>query len=168
MKRVLAFLFALILLTGCASRQDSPATIPTGTTPEPFYNKLELTEAFLSNIDDNSSLQEMLDAFILCCQAPTKTFADVYVYTVSSYEMDGQSYLHLMVVRQFMVDSYAFCLEIGFGASYLMDDDVKNLHEDLYFEGNWEGFIEYVQSSDAFQILSTREIVSRGYGISSW
>lgn len=168
MKRLLALLFALILFTGCVRNQVPSTTIPTGTAPEPFYNKLELTEAFLSNIDDHSSLQEMLDAFVLCCQAPTKTFSDVYVYTVSSYEMDGTSYLHLMVARQFMVDTYAFCLEIGFGVSYLMDDDIKDLNEDLYFEGNWEDFIEYVQSSESFQVLSTREIVSRGYDISSW
>lgn len=168
MKKFIAFLlFISLLLAGCANKQEVPVTIAP-TTSEPFWNRLELTEVFMSNINEESSLDEMLDAFTMSCEAPTETLEDIYIYTVSSYEMDGESYLHLMVARQFMVPTSVFCLEIGFGATYKTDDEIKNLHEDVYFEGNWEDFIEYVQSSESYQKLLAREIFSRGYDISCW
>ena len=167
MKRMLCLLlFAAMLclnLSGCATLFAGSESMP-----EPTWEKMEVYQVLSENIDEDATLDEMLDAFYLMCQVPMEVTCDIYVYDVHAYEYEGQQYLHFMVCRQFEVRGYYEFLEIGFSVTFALDEDIADLHEDIRMEDGMQRFLQYIRESEAYQTLRAKPIQERNVGIDSW
>ena len=165
-QKICSFLLIVMLfinLSGCVVLSGG-----LGSMPEPTWEEMEVYQVLSENIDEDATLDEMLDAFYKMCEVPMEVTCDIYVYDVHSYEYEGQQYLHFMVCRQFETRDYYEFLDIGFSATFVLDEDIANLHEDIRMEDNLQGFMQYIQESKAYQTLLTKPIQQRNVGIDSW
>lgn len=167
MKQIFCLCVSVVILTmsltGC-----SLFYLPDVTYPPATWEELEAYQVLTANIPENASLEEMLDAFHQMCQVPMETTCDIYIYDVYAYEYEGQHYLHFMVSRQFELRGYYEFLDMGFSATFILDDDIAELYENKRIENDWDSLYQYIQDSTAYQTLLTKSITKRSVSIDSW
>lgn len=155
------FLMFLLFVTGCSTPSREAASFTR-------LEEMEIYRVLDANIDEESSLEEMLDAFSRMIQVPMDVSTDMYLLEIHPYEFEEKSYLAYTIVRQFELPSHADLIEIGFTAGYLLTEDIADFQETKFFEGDPEGFLQYITEHEYYKVLLTKEIVSRNVGISSW
>lgn len=160
---ILVFAISVLNLTGCTFFYHLPSVIP-----ETNWEELEVYQVLSSGIDDDATLEEMVNAFEAMCQVPMETTCDVYVYDVYSYEFEGNRYLHFMVSRQFQIPTYYEFLDCGFSATFILEDDIADLSESIHKEMPWKAFIQAVKDSASYNKLLDKPIYERNVSIFSW
>ena len=132
------------------------------------WEDLEVYKTLEAGISDEPTLPEMMDAFEAMCQVPMKTTCDIFVYDVYTYEYEGNKYLHFMVSRQFEIPTYYELLECGFSATYILDDEIADLSENIHAEISWQEFVKAVKTSQAYNALIDKQMYKFNVGIDSW
>lgn len=166
MKRLFLIFLSLSLivcLNGCFE-----VTLTDASLPEQNWEELDAYKALESGISDEPTLPEMMDAFEAMCQVPMETTCDIFVYDVHAYEYEGTKYLHFMVSRQFEISTYYEFLECGFSATYILEDDIAGLSENIHAEITWQQFVEAVKTSEAYSVLLDKPMYEYNVGIDSW
>ena len=102
----LLFLMFLLFVTGCSTPSREAASFTR-------LEEMEIYRVLDANIDEESSLEEMLDAFSRMIQVPMDVSTDMYLLEIHPYEFEEKSYLACTIVRQFELPSHADLIEIG-------------------------------------------------------
>ena len=167
MKRISAFILFLSILSasfvGC-----TPVAFNIPSETEIIYEDMEVYKVMTAGMTENSTLDEMLSAFSDMCQVPIDVSLDMYLLEVHQSTLDGKPSLYCTIVRQMEIPGHIDFIEIGFTVEYWLDDDLTGFDETKFFENDWEGFIEYIKTSEFYGILLTKDIVQRNVGIDSW
>ena len=122
---LLGLLLCLSFCTGC-SYTHLPSNFPVTA---PNCEEFEIYQALHADIQDDSSLPEMLDAFAAMCQIPMETTCDLYLLEVYTSDFDGKKTVTIKVSYQFEIPSYYEMLEVGFYASYDFDETIADFDE---------------------------------------
>ena len=96
------------------------------------------------------------------------TNTDLYLLQININEYEGQKFIDFGISHQFTVPEYYEFLEIGFTFSYPYEEGMDIFKETRFFEGNLEGFLEYVQNHDAYNLVKTRDVSDRNIGYGYW
>lgn len=162
---LLGLLLCLSFCAGC-----SYTHLPSNNFPvtAPNCEEFEIYQALRADIQDDSSLTEMLDAFAAMCQIPMETTCDLYLLEVYTSDFDGKKTVTIKVSYQFEIPSYYEMLEVGFYASYDFDETIADFDEIKFFENDWEGFISYVRDREIFKQLSQGKMIDNNVFAVVW
>lgn len=156
---LLLFLLLCGILCGCFYPSDISAAPSDYTYPN--YEDMEIYQSLRSAVTDDSTLEEMLNAFAEMCRIPVETTSEMFLYEVYSYEFDGQSYLMCHIVRQVdepHSDEYIqLCLDI----EYLLDEDLADFEETTWIEADAAEFLHHIRSGKIYETLTAKPIHQR-------
>lgn len=168
MKRSYLFLFLVcFMLSGCFF---APAEIEYSHPIEyvdACYENMEIYQFLSGSITEDSSLEEMLDAFSQMSEIPVDSTTDMYLYEVYSYSFEGADYLNCHIVRQVDEPGTDEYIQLHLDITYLYDDDMAGLQEVTWFERDSNGFIHHIQRGELYRILAVKPIYQRHVSISS-
>lgn len=168
-KRMISLLFAVIAVISCCA---GCALLPLSNfgviATAPNCEEFEIYKTLRSEIQDDSTLPDRLDAFEKMCAIPMETTCDLYLLEVYTSDFEGKKTVHFKVSYQFEIRSYYEMLEVGFYTTYNFEEDLAGFDEIKFIEDDWEEFVSYVRGREIFKRLSQRQIIDSNVFAVSW
>lgn len=148
-----------IALSGCAA-----SVVPSAEFTEPSfpnYEEMEIYRQLRGAVTDESSLEEMLNAFGEMCRIPVETTTEMFLYEVYSYESDGKEYLMCHIVRQVDEPGSDEYIQLCLDIEYLLDEDLVDFKETTWIEADASGFLHHIRSGEIYKTLTAKPIHQR-------
>lgn len=162
------FLFPLSLLlcavlTGCAASGSAPEEFTEPSFPD--YEEMEIYKQLRSAVTDESSLEEMVNAFEQVCAIPVETTSEMFLYEIYSYESEGKNYLLCHIVRQVDEPDSDEYIQLCLDITYCPEEDLSEYDEATWFEADSAGFLDYIRSHELNEIFAKMPIHQRHVSI---
>ena len=166
------FLFPILLilcfmLNGCFSPTPKEVLIAPTARTLPEYENMEIYQHLRNAVTDDSTLEEMVDAFWEMSKIPVETTTEMFLYEVYTYEYEGTAYLNCHIVRQVDEPDTDEFIQLHMDILYLLDEDISDFHETIWFEADADGFIDHIRSGTIYQTLIGKTIHARYISIDS-
>ena len=158
---VVVLLILCILLSGCFSRPVTEVIVePTGRSL-PDYEDMEIYQALQSAVTEDSTLEEILNAFEDMCSIPVDTGSEMFLYEVYAYKFEGKEYLNCHIVRQVDDPGTDEFIQLHLDIIYHLDEDIAGFNETIWFDADVEGFLTHIRSGEIYQTLIDKPIDRR-------
>lgn len=171
MKKYAIYVIVLLslcpLLGGCFSRPVTEVIAEPTARSLPDYEDMEIYQALRNAVTEDSTLEEMVDAFEDMCSIPVETSSEMFLYEVGAYEFEGETYLNCHIVRQVDDPGTDEFIQLHMDIIYLLDEDMAGFEETTWFDANVEGFLEYIRNGEIYQALTGKPIDRRYVSIDS-
>lgn len=169
MKKAVLFSLLLLcaLLSGCVSPEPQIVMIAPTARVMPDYEEMEIYQQLCGAVTEDSSLEEILNAFSEMCKTPVDTRTEMFLYEVYSYEFEGEAFLNCHIVRQVDDPGTDEFIQLHLDIIYRLDEAIAEFEETTWFEADWEGFVQYIRSGTIYQTLLGKPIHERHVSIDS-
>lgn len=159
MKKVLPFFLSLsFLLCGCVYAPVEIEHSPPIEYVDVSYEDMEIYRFLAGSITEDSSLEELMDAFSRMSEIPVDSSTNMYLYEVHPYEVEGTRYLYCHIVRQVDAPDSDEFIQLSLDITYLCEDDMEHFEEVTWFEQDADGFIRHIREGDLYKILIEKPI----------
>lgn len=166
-KHLILLLILCTILYGCTSPSVKEISAAPTAWALPQYEDMEIYQYLRNAVTDDSTLEEMVDAFAEMCDIPVETGSEMFLYEVYSYEFDGEEYLNCHIVRQVDEPNSDEYIQLHLDIVYLFDEDMADFHEITWYEADADGFLEHIRSGNIYRTLMGKAIHERYVSIDS-
>ena len=166
MRRLLilpVLMFLCSLLAGCFAVIPEPVA----SDPQTDYEEMEIYRNLRNAVTEESTLEEILNAFSEMCKIPVETQSEMFLYEVYPSEFEGEKHLNLHIVRQVDEPGTDEYIQLHLDIIYLLDEDMTAFRETTWFDRDAEGFVEHIRNGAVYQTLIDKPIQERYVSISS-
>lgn len=169
MKRTVLFSLLLLcsLLSGCVSSGPQTVVIAPTARVMPDYEEMEIYQQLHGAVTEDSSLEEIINAFSEMCKIPVATSTEMFLYEVYSYEFEAEAFLNCHIVRQVDDPGTDEFIQLHLDIIYRLEEDIAGFEETTWFEEDPEGFVQHIRSGSIYQTLLGKPIHERYVSIDS-
>ena len=158
------WILVILMLCGCCGCARNGQALPAGDTaaaiPPEYadgnYENMEIYQMLRSEITEDMTLEQMVDAFERMCAVLLEWDNDMLLYEIYIYEDDDQFAFHLARQFQFPWD-YEF-VQLHLDVAFELTEDLRDLELVWWREGIEAEFFEEIKASEAFQAVKDRPI----------